>query len=161
MYKSTPLNFSSFFLCVDNTMLWTVLGTVASTFIGILVGGMTVAAVELIGHKVFPVLPCDQDFNSMSKEQRSKLFKTIPASALLFVLAAYVLGPISGSAVASKLAPVGISQAIAASIVGAMLFAATIYNLTSLKHPLWFNICATIVMLPSMYVGFTLAQAFI
>jgi hypothetical protein len=100
---------------------------------GVVVAFGLVAAIEALGHVVYPV-PRDVDFTQ--PEQVRRYVEDLPGGALAFVLAAWTLAAFGGGAVAALIART--RPVLFAGIVGAFVLAATLANLVMIPHPAWF-----------------------
>jgi len=117
---------------------------------GVVIAGVVVAIVETVGHKLFPV-DVISSAEAKTPQGRKKIMEQISTGALLFVLAAYVLGSFAGGAVAARLAPFHASYHALA--VGAVLLAVGISNLVQIPHPRWFAVVSLLVFLPAAFIG--------
>lgn len=105
-----------------------------ATVLGILAAGISIWALELLGHVVFPV-PFEINVNDL-ESFKALMFK-IPVQSLLAVIFAHGIGVWIGMFVARMVdktthAPMyGVSSFI-------MLF--TVINLLMIPHPTWFTI---------------------
>lgn len=75
----------------------------------------------------------------------------IPVFGFVVLLAALVLGGAGGAWVAARLSRSAHQRN--AMIVGALLWAATIVNLLTLPHPVWFAVVAVLIVLPAAWLG--------
>lgn len=126
------------------TSLRNVLGVV----VGVLVGGVTIAMVQMLGHQVYPVT-VNIDFND--KEAMATFMQSLPTGSLLFVIVAYIVGSVVAGAVAAF---IGRGARVRHALVaGAFLLIAGIINLMAIPHPLWFNLLTILVFLPAAWLG--------
>lgn len=110
---------------------------VIAAIVGVTAAVVTVALVEYLGHAVYPP-PANLDIENT--EAMIDYVATLPLGALLFVLAAYVIGTFNGVFVAVW---IGRAKPFAfALVVGVLMLVATITNLIMIPHPLWFSISA-------------------
>jgi len=91
-----------------------------------------IALVESVGHRVYP-LPAGIDWSN--PEQVRAYVNGLPVGALVFVLAGWIVGAFVGGLVAAWIARP--RAVLAASIVGAIVLAATLANLVMIPHPTW------------------------
>lgn len=112
---------------------------IAAAVLGIVLAGGIVAAVEAVGHAVYPV-PADVDINDAV--QFGNYIEGLPFGAFLFVLAAWLLGTLGGGLLACFISRE--NPFIYAAIVGGFVLAATVANLIMIPHPLWFSMIAVI-----------------
>lgn len=106
---------------------------------GVVVAFGLVAAIEAVGHAVYPV-PRDVDFRQ--PEQVRRYLATLPSGAYAFVLAAWTLAAFGGGTVAALIARARPMRN--AAIVGAFVLAATIANLVMIPHPAWFAVAGVL-----------------
>lgn len=100
---------------------------------GVVVGALVVAAVESVGHVVFPP---PVDVAASDPEVLARLMAEAPLGALVFVLAAWLLGVVASMLVAIRLHPSGaVWPGYVAAGVLAVAAAATI---ALIPHPPWF-----------------------
>jgi hypothetical protein len=78
-----------------------------------------------------------------------------PTDVLLFVLAGYALGAFAGGFVAAWIARRAL--AVHAGVIAALLMAASVMNMLSIPHPIWFWIACLAVFLPFALIGARLA----
>ena len=106
------------------------------TATGIVLGTITafvlVGVIEAIGERVFPT-PAGIDLRSPAVLET--YVQRLPAGALAFVLAAWIVGTFLGALVAARIARP--RAVLAAAIVGALVLAATIANVAMIPHPAW------------------------
>lgn len=110
---------------------------IAAVVLGIVVAGGIVAAVEGIGHTVYP-LPPGIDYKD--PVQFETYVAGLSVGAFLFVLAAWNLGTFGGGLLACFVARE--KPYIYATIIGAFVLAATVANLIMIPHPRWVAITA-------------------
>ncbi len=108
-------------------MIRIVLGAVVGTVAAM----AAIAAVQAVGHTVFPTPP---GFNPLEPDAVSR----IPVSNLLAVLASYAVGAYVGGAAAAAISRRGWS----AWVVSAVVLTASAANMTMISHPLWFGLCS-------------------
>lgn len=108
---------------------------ISAVFLGLLVSVLTVTLVEWISHQVYP-LPPGMDFKDSEKV---RLYVSgLPLGAFLAILLGWLLGTLAGAMVACRVAQE--KPAVFASIIGAVMMAATVANLIMIPHPDWFSI---------------------
>jgi hypothetical protein len=125
---------------IGRSILGVVAGAVVA-FIGVMV-------IEAVGMKVYPPPP---GLDPNNPESIRAMMKDIPAGALGFVLAGWVVGTLAGAAVAARIATR--SPMVPAMIVGVLLLAAGVANLVMIPHPLWFTVASVVAILPAAYAG--------
>ena len=114
---------------------------ISAVLLGVLAAFATVTLVEWLGHQVYP-LPPGLDFNN--PEQVRLFTSNLPLGAFLFVLLGWLLGTLCGGLTACYVARE--KPLVFASIIGAVMLAATIANLAMIPHPTWFSIAAIVVI---------------
>jgi len=122
-------------------------GIVAVVF-GTVVGGMILAAVEALGHRVYPPPP---GMNPNDPESIRAAMAQLPMGALLFVLLAWAAGAVGGGWLAALIARR--ARVRLALLVGALLLAGGVFTLIQIPHPLWFQVVGVLVFLPAAYLG--------
>lgn len=110
---------------------------ISAVVLGIVIAIAIVAAVESLGHAVYPVPP-DVRFDDPAQYQA--YVAGLPAGALMFVLAAWVLGALIGGLIACLVARE--KPFLYSTIIGGAILAATVMNLVMIPHPLWFSVTA-------------------
>ncbi len=112
-----------------------------SCITGIITAIVLVSIIESIGHRKYPP-PTDLDWTD--KEAVGAFVKTLPTGALLYVLAAWVIGAFVGSTVGGLMArPFRVFVAV---VVGAFVLMASVFNLVMIPHPVWFAISAVVLV---------------
>ncbi|WBV61223.1 hypothetical protein PFY12_03660 [Chryseobacterium camelliae] len=100
---------------------------------GIVAGSLTVAAVEMLGHYLYP-LPAGMKSDDM--EAMKEYIPNAPFMALFFVIIAYALAALVVGFVSTKIANDGKNKY---AIIGGVIFVIiTIINLAMLPTPVWF-----------------------
>lgn len=115
---------------------------------GVILAGLVVYVVEAIGHRVYPP---PEGLNMKDMDAMKAYVATLSTGALLFVLAAYILGSFSGGWLAAKIARA--SQIPLALTVGGVQLLFGIMNLVMIPHPTWFAIASVLAFLPAAYLG--------
>lgn len=127
---------------------------ISAILLGLLVSGLTVTLVEWISHQVYP-LPPDLDFKDPEKVR--SYVSSLPLGAFLAILVGWLLGTLAGGLAACRVArdqPV-----VFASIIGAVMMAATVANLVMIPHPTWFSIAGIGVIAAGTLLTVRLATA--
>jgi hypothetical protein len=122
------------------------------TLIGLLAGGLTVAAIEWVSSLLYP-MPKNIDWNN--RDGMAKWISTLPISAFLFVLAAWACGCFVGTYVSRRLSPE--RNVLPGLITWALLTFAAIGTLVTIPHPLWFWFAGIAACLVSGLAGLVLA----
>ena len=108
---------------------------------GVAVATVVILAIETLGRFAVPVpnAPRLEDTAAM-REYLARL----PASAYAFVLLAYAAGVYAGGRVALRM--MGKRRSRTVWVVGGLLLAATVANLTMITHPLWVVIATVAIV---------------
>ncbi|MCE3074812.1 hypothetical protein [Chryseobacterium gwangjuense] len=118
---------------------------------GIVAGSLTVAAVEMLGHYLYP-LPAGMKSDDM--EAMKEYIPNAPFMALFFVIIAYALAALVVGFVSTKIANDGKNKY---AIIGGVIFVIiTIINLAMLPTPVWFWVLG-IAVWGLVLVGYKLA----
>ncbi len=125
---------------------------IVATVVGVLVAGLVVALVESINRFLAPH-PQGIDLHDM--KQVAAMIAKLPTQAFLVVLAAWSLGALIGSWVATRLA--GRSTVVPGIIVGVFILAGAIFNIAMFPHPLWMITAGLLLPVPSALLGARLA----
>ena len=94
-----------------------------------------IALVEAIGHAIYEP-PADLDVRDRESMQGS--VSGLPVGALLFVLAAWLVGTFFGGWVAAYVAKE--RPLVYAAIIGGFVLVGVAMNLTMIPHPVWFAV---------------------
>lgn len=127
--------------------------TLLAVFAGLAVMLVTVAALEALGHALFPAPP-GLDFDD--PERLRRVMELLPPAQLFAVLAGWVAGAALGAFVAARLARE--YRFSAALSVGAVMLLLVVANLVMLPHPWWMAIGSVLLPLPSAWLGWRLAR---
>ncbi|HET6330275.1 MAG TPA: hypothetical protein VFF76_05745 [Holophagaceae bacterium] len=127
------------------------LKTVAAVIVGFVAASIVMMIVEFLnGHLFYPGLGKAAE-GVMDREVLRGLLANAPISAMLVVIAGWVLGGLTGGWVASRVSP----QAAMGSglILGILLTLAGVANNFMIPPPAWFWVASLIVLMPSAYAG--------
>lgn len=108
-------------------MIRAIIGVIA----GILVTAVVRFIIEVIGHGVFPP---PEGINAKDTEAIKAYLETAPIGALYFVLAAWTIGALSGTALTMVIAQ---GKRIAGAITAAAALAFIAMTLAVIPHPAW------------------------
>lgn len=122
---------------------------VLAVLLGIAAAGFAVMGVEMLGQVLFPP-PAGLDPSDPRAVEA--YIAAAPFGALAWVLIAWAVGALAGSAVAAKIAsgPRPQRQGI---LVGAILFVMAILNMFMIPHPLWFVALSPVACLLPALIG--------
>lgn len=115
---------------------------------GLFTAVAVIAVIETVSHRIWPPPP-GIDFRD--PEQLRGFMESLPATALLMVLAAWVIGTLAGGLVGCWIGrerPYLIS-----GIIGAVLLGATVLNLAALPHPTWFSVAAVLGVIAAAWIA--------
>ena len=126
---------------------------ILATVVGFIAASATVYIFEsLIGHNVFP-LP--EGAEPMNMEWIKSNMDKIPLGSKIFVVIAHFIGIIAGMFVAAKISK---QSMVPSYIVGALMLAATFFNIFMLPKELWFTLSDGILVIVGFFIGKYLAQ---
>lgn len=120
--------------------------------VGIIVAMLTIRAVEMLGHLVYPP-PADIEFGD--PDEVRAFMATLPVGSILFVGAAWAAGTFLGTlagALLSRSKPLPY-----AVVVGGIVLAGAITMLLIIPHPWWFTIAAPVAVIVAAFLGMTIA----
>jgi len=128
---------------------------IAAIVIGAFVAIALIAAVEILGHQVYPP-PTGIDINDVAAMEAYAA--SLPIGALLFVGAAWMIGAFCGGILAAFIA----REAAATNciIVGGLVLAGTVMTLISIPHPLWFSITSVLAIVATIFVASRIGAIF-
>lgn len=127
---------------------------ISAVLVGFLVAIGTVMLVEWLGHQVYPPPPGLDFKDPVSLQQYTS---SLPLGAFLFVLLGWLMGTITGGLAACFVARE--KPLVFASIIGAVMLAATIANLMMIPHPTWFSIAGIIVIAAGTLLAIRLSSS--
>lgn len=122
--------------------------SILAVVLGVIVGVIAVAIVEVIGHALYPPPP---DLDASNQEAMKAYIATAPIAVLLFVLLAWVTGAFAGGLVAAwigRRAP-----AVHALIIGGFILLAGVATMLIYPHPVWFWIAGMVAVPASAYAA--------
>jgi hypothetical protein len=111
---------------------------------GLLFTFLMVQAAEMIVHRMHPPPAQIADVNAAKA-----YVATLPASALLVVLAGWLVGTLGGTSIAAR---IGRSR-MPAYVIGAILLAAGIATAVTFPQPVWFSIAVCVVYVAATFLG--------
>lgn len=116
--------------------------TALALLLGFVAMVATVMLIQMLGHALYP--PPEIDFKDSAAV--AALIKTMPASALLFVVLSWSSGAFVGAGVAVRIDREHASGcAIGMGVVMTLL---VIINLLMIPHPLWMNALGLLLPIP-------------
>ena len=115
---------------------------------GIIAAALVVGVIETLGHMMFPPPP---DVDLSDPDQLATLIDRLPLAALVFVVAAWLVGSFAGGVVATMIARR--ETIVPAMAVAAMMLFGALYSLLTIPHPLWMAIAGIALPLPFAWLG--------
>lgn len=106
---------------------------------GLVVAVICVAALEMLGHMVFPP-PADLDAGDPADV--ALMMEMVPAGALLFVVGAWFVGALAGAWTANAIA----HRSMAGWIVAGFIIVGAVVTMVMIPHPAWLWACG--ILLP-------------
>jgi hypothetical protein len=128
------------------------LRSILAVVVGILVMGITVAAVQWLGHSIFPLPPVDIN----DRAAMDAAIAAMPAMALGFVLIAYAFGTFLGAYTASTIS-LAHKRGVALTLAVVML-ALIVLNFMSFTHPVWMVAIGVLIPFPFALLAWKLAK---
>jgi hypothetical protein len=119
---------------------------VFGTILGAFLGGTSLGLIELLSHAVYPP---PEDLDPMDLDQLRVHISELPAGALMFIIAAYIVGSLVAGWVAGKIT----RSMTSALVAGGLLMIGGVVNVVLIPHPLWFTLASVIVYLPCAWLG--------
>ena len=119
---------------------------VGAVVAGLIAAFALVAGAEGIVHVLYPPPP---GTNMEDFEQVKRFIVTLPMTALVLVLAGWLIGTFVATWLAARIA----RTPIAGYIVGAPLLAAGIVNSIKIPQPVWFSIVSFVIYIGATIVG--------
>ncbi len=115
---------------------------------GIVAGGVAIALIQALNARLFPP-PAGLDFRDQAAA--AKYMGTLPVGAFLMVLLSYLIGFTLAVFLAIRLS---LSSPERQGLLATMFFgAASVMNLMSLPHPMWFWIANLVVLMVAAWLG--------
>jgi hypothetical protein len=119
-----------------------------SVIAGIIGGGVVVAVIESLSHRLWPP---PAGIEGATREEMARFVSELPFPALLAVVFAWGVGAVGGGAIASMLA--GSHPFRLAMIVGGVQMFFGVLNMILIPHPTWMLVAGLLVFMPGAAVG--------
>jgi hypothetical protein len=119
---------------------------VGAVIAGLVAAFLLVAGAEGIVHVMYPAPP---GTNMEDFEQVKRFVAALPVTALVLVLAGWLIGTFVATWLAAKIA----HNPLAGYIVGALLLAAGVMNAFMIPQPVWFSIVSFVIYIGATIVG--------
>jgi hypothetical protein len=120
---------------------------------GVVVGGLLIGGVEMFSSRFYP-LPAGT--NPSDQQALASHISSLPASAFVWVLAAWMIGTLAGAWVAARIAQR--KHLIHGAVIGAVFLALGIANMLAIPHPVWVWVCGIVIFIVAGYAGGRLAS---
>lgn len=117
---------------------------------GLVIAFAIVMATELIPHQLYPP---PAGFDQSDFTQVKAYVSTLPTTALVIVLAGWLVATVAGTSVA---AGIGKSR-VPAYVVGALLLCAGVYNALAIPQPVWFSAVSLVIYIVGAMIGARIA----
>ena len=128
------------------------LRSILAVIVGVLVMGISVAAVQWLGHSVYP----PPEAIPAHPEAMAELVAAMPVGALAFVLAAYAFGTFLGAYTA---ATISLAHRRGAAIAIAVIMLALVtLNFAVIPHPTWMDAIGVLIPFPFALLAWKLAK---
>ena len=123
---------------------------IAGVVVGVVVAWLTIMLAEFASA---PLHPMPAGFDMHDPASVASFVATLPAIALLLVLAGWVLGALGGGYVAARIA----RKPLPALAVGIVIVAGVVANAVMIPHPPWMTIAGVLSPVPAAWLGARLA----
>ncbi|MFY2764183.1 hypothetical protein [Arenimonas sp. MALMAid1274] len=127
--------------------------SVLAVLAGIVVMGVMVAAIQWLGHSIYPPPP---GLDLTNPEAAKSLIAAMPPMALGMVLVAYAAGSFLGAYTATTISRA--HKRGVAIVIGVVMLALVAANFAAIPHPLWMMVAGVLVPLPFALLGWRLAR---
>ena len=129
------------------------LRSILAVLAGVLVMGITVAAMQWLGHSIYPPPP---GIDLGNRDAMAALISTMPVMALALVLVAYAFGTFLGAYTAATLSTAH-KRGVAISLALVVLALITA-NFTMIPHPIWMIVGGVLIPMPFALLAWRLAR---
>ena len=128
--------------------------TILGAVVGLVLAVVTIMLVEFAGHQAYPPPP---GLDPMVTEDMAQIIQMLPTGAMLFVVAAWVIGAFDGGFVAALIAR-GQRPRVAAIVPALMVMAGVVAMVVQMPaHPKWMSIAGLLLPIPAALAGAALA----
>ena len=124
--------------------------------LGVIAAVVLIIAIEALGHSLYP-LPASIDVTDT--DAMKAYVTTLPVTALLIVMAAWIVATLVGGLLACFIARE--TPLIYSAIIGGLVLLGTIINLMSLPHPLWFSITSVLAIIATIFITGRIGSTFV
>jgi hypothetical protein len=133
----------------ENTRL--IINRILSILTGVIVGVIVISIIEMISSSMYPF---PENVDTKDRDIFNVYMSNLPKLAFIIVLLGHALGALAAGFIASKMAR--IQKKSAAVFSGLILLVATILNIVSFYHPIWFSVIDVVLYVPMALVGFNI-----
>lgn len=127
--------------------------SILAVLAGVLVMGITVAAVQWLGHSIFPPPP---GVDPTNHDAMIALISSMPVMALAFVLIAYAFGTFLGAYTAATISLA--HRRGVALVVATVMLALIAMNFAMIPHPTWMVVLGVLIPFPFALLAWKLAK---
>lgn len=127
--------------------------SILAVLAGVLVMGITVAAVQWLGHSIFPPPP---GVDPTNHDAMIALISSMPVLALAFVLIAYAFGTFLGAYTAATISLA--HRRGVALVVATVMLALIAMNFAMIPHPTWMVVLGVLIPFPFALLAWKLAK---
>lgn len=128
-------------------MLWR---RILAVLAGLAIAFAIVMVTELIPHRLYPPSP---GTNMDDFTQVKAYVASLPVTALVIVLAGWLVATVAGTSVAAGIA----RNRVPAYVVGALLLAVGVYNAFIIPQPVWFSAVSLVIYIVGTMIGARIA----
>lgn len=123
----------------------------------VVVGSMVAMMLIMLGETgIIKMYPLPPGINQSDSEAIAQALAKMPLSAFIFLLVNYAVCSFLAGVIATLIAKrVTIRPAI---VIGIILTISGLYNVVSIKHPMWFSILNLFIYLPFVYFGYLVVR---
>lgn len=120
----------------------------ASVVLGVVVAGLSIAALETLSHRIFPPPP---EASSSDPQVLAQVIAEMPIGALLLILVGWFIGTVVGSWTAARLA--ARAEPTHGLAVGGVMMIGGVVTMLQIPHPQWFMVVGALLFLPAAFIG--------
>ena len=115
---------------------------------------IAVAIVQIVELGVHVISPPPPGMSMRNMETIKAYVAALPTSALLLVLAGWLIGTFLGAWTAAKVG----RTPVTAYVVGAILFILGVYNAIVFPQPIWYSIVLSVIYIAATLIGAAMAR---
>ena len=123
-----------------------ILRRIGAVVLGVILAVAIVQAAELIVHQMYPP---PAGYNMRDMNQVKKFVAGLPVTAMVIVLAGWLVATLAGTFVAAKIG----RSFVPGYIVGVFLVAGGIANALMFPQPLWFSVASFVIYIAMTLIG--------